>query len=229
MYRVLSIIVVLSLFCNASLFDFKKLWSFQNYYNNKEYKKALDVLDEYSKDTPIINYNRANTLYKLKEYKEAIKYYKKAHSKDVDELNRLFNIANCYFKLDELDNAIYVYKLILKFKDDKATKNNLELALKRKLKELKEAKEKKNKKEKKSKKNSNKRDNKNKKEKKKVNKKRKLTKKELLKLKKLQEKEKFKREIKKILNRSLKDKKVPVLMYKIKGVNSNTSNRLKPW
>jgi Ca-activated chloride channel family protein len=215
----------------ASIVDFNKISKATLLYNSGNYKESYSSFKELKSDTPEVNYNIANTLYKQGKYKAAIKYYKRAFGASVDEANRIYNIGNCYFLLKEYDNAIFAYKMALKLKDDEDTKANLALAYKIKNRPKKQSKkDKQKKKEGKGAKDKQNKGKKGKSSKKSTNKDKKLTKEELKMLKELEKKTKFKKELKKMLNRSLKDKKAPVLMYRIDSGNTKAKpQELKPW
>jgi len=233
MNKIIILIFMLISFSFASLLDFKKLPNIYSLYNSGNYKDSLLELKSLNRDTPRVNYDIANILYKQGKFKKAINYYKRSFGKGVNEASRIYNLANCYFKLKEWDSAIFSYKIALKLKDDADAKYNLALAYKMKNAPKKESK-KSNKKEKKKqgegKKDKNQKGKKGKTSKKSTQKDRKLTKEELKKLQELERKEKFKKELKKMLNRSLKDKKAPVLMYRIdSGAKNKRAQELKPW
>ena len=224
--RKVFIFAIFSAYIYGGLFDFYYIKKAKEYYQNGEYKKSIKMLNSLD-DSFEKNYNIAQNYYKMGRYKEALLHYKRAFGEGVDEHNRLHNIGNCYFKLKEYDNAILAYEYALKLKEDKDTKYNLLLA---KLAKKKQNENKDNKKKKEQDgKGKKKKDKKSKKDKNidKKSKQRKLTKKELEELKKLQQKQKLQKRLKSMLNKSLQDKKIPILMYKI-NKNSPKSN-LKPW
>lgn len=133
----------------ASIFQFDTIQKADNLYQEQKYKEASD---EYRKikQTPQSLYNLANSLYKDKKYKEAIDTYNKIITKDTNlEYQKLHNIANSYVNQNNLEKAKEYYTKALKLKDDKETKENLEMVNKEleKQKENKENKEKNNSKE----------------------------------------------------------------------------------
>ena len=203
--RVLLILTIFSIILNAGLFDFTKLSKAEKLYSEGDYNASAKVLESFGLDSNIYRYDMANTLYKAGRYKEAIKQYKRAFGEGVDELSRVYNLGNCYFKLKDYENAILAYKTALKIRDDEDVKYNLSLAIK-KSKESKNQNKKEQKRKKKKEKSGE--------SKKKNNKK--LSKKELKKLKELAKKKLLQKELKKILKDSLKERKVEVLMYRVK-------------
>ena len=218
MKRVVIFFIIASSFLSAGLFDFLDNNKINSSYKDGDYAQTISLL--YQKDdSEIVNYNLANSYYKLKNYKKALKYYKRAMGRGVDEHNRLYNIGNCYFRLQEYKKAAYAYKKALEIRKDKDTINNLKLVINKlkhhKLeKKLKKEKDQKKKQKEKQKKNSKRKSNK-------------LTKSELEKLKKQLEKEKLRNELKKELKSSFKNKKVPIIMYKIKDKSDNSI--INPW
>ena len=215
--RVLFIIAIFSIVLNAGLFDFVKLSKAEKLYNKGDYNDSAKMLESFGIDGNIYRYDMANTLYKAGRYKEAIKYYKRAFGDGVDELNRVYNLGNCYFKLQDYKNAILAYKTALKIRDDKDVEANLALAIK-KSKEPKNQ-PKKDKKQKKKKEKNGKSKKKNKK---------KLSKKELRKLRELAKKKLLDKELKKMLKDSLKERKVEVLMYRVKEGDTK-DEPVNPW
>lgn len=218
--RVLFIFSIFSLLLNAGLFDFTKLSKSEKLYSSGDYNGSAKVLKSFAVDSNVYRYDMANTYYKAGRYKEAISYYKRAFGDGVDELSRIYNLGNCYFKLQDYNNAILAFQIALKIRDDNDVKANLALAIK-KLHEPKEPK-------KKPKKQKDKKKKKEKNGKSKKKNKKKLSKKELKKLKELAKKKLLQKELKKMLNSSLKERKVEVLMYRVK--EGDTKNEpLNPW
>ncbi len=215
--RVLFIVTIFSMILNAGLFDFSKLSKAEKLYNEGDYNDSAKVLKSFGVDGNIYRYDMANTLYKAGRYKEAIKYYKRAFGNGVDELNRVYNLGNCYFKLQDYKNAILAYKAALKIRDDKDAKENLALAI-QKSKEPKNQSKKHKKKQKKRERNG---------KSKKKNKK-KLSKKELRKLKEIAKKKLLDKELKKMLKNNLKERKVEVLMYRVKEGDTK-DEPVNPW
>ena len=137
----------------AEMFDFWNRYEANKSYKEGDFKRAEEYFSKINKDEAI--YNKANTLYKQKKYKEALNEYKKIKNfKGENELKRLYNLGNTYAKLNKIDDAIKSYEDALKIKNDEDTKYNLEL-----LKKLKKQQQKN-----KNQKNSNKKNNKKKKD-----------------------------------------------------------------
>jgi len=219
-FRLTLLIGICLSFLNAGLLDFKRISKIYSSYERGDFKESRDMLVSLKKDNPIYYYNLANSYYKLGRYKLAILYYKRAFGSGVGEPARLHNLGNSYFKLKEYKNAIVAFEVALKIADDSDTRYNLELA-KEALKKREEKKEQQKKEKKKKKRNKKEKNGKSKKKNKK-----KLSKKELKKLEELRRKMQLKEELKKMVHKSFKEKKVPVIMYPLK---QSSKNREKPW
>ncbi len=105
------------------------------HYQNGDYKGAISqyirALSE--RDDPVIKYNLANSLYKLKNYDKAIEIYKKIENSVPDYLKErlYYNLGNAYFKKKQYKMAVDSYVRSLKVNPkDRYAKENLELALK---------------------------------------------------------------------------------------------------
>ncbi len=196
----------LSVALDAGLFDFYYLKKFENAYKNKNFESALQALN-HLKNTAQVNFNKANVYYKMGDFDDAIKYYKRAYGKGVSEYQRLFNLGNAYFRAKKIKEAVIAYKASLRAKKTLNALNNLKIALNYKPKQKNFSKKKT-----KHQKNSSKKDNKP----------QKMSKKELKELKNLL----MKKELKRFLKDSITFKKVPVIFYKIEdGPKIN----LKQW
>ncbi len=86
----------------------------------KNYKTAVLFVFIYSighfsfAQTPDSLFVAANNLYKKEAYKEAVATYKKIESKKVVSADLFYNMANAYYKLNEVAPAIYYYEKTLK-------------------------------------------------------------------------------------------------------------------
>ena len=112
---------------NATSFDFQTIDEANKAYKAKNYEKAAN---EYSKinKSPQSTYNLANSLYKEGKYKKAINVYKNIKTQDKDlNYQNLHNLGNAYVKNKNLEEAKKAYENALKIKNDKQTKENLEL------------------------------------------------------------------------------------------------------
>eukprot|EP01156_Anaeramoeba_ignava_P006818 Anaeramoba_ignava/a349666_24.p1 GENE.a349666_24~~a349666_24.p1 ORF type:complete len:587 (-),score=43.29 a349666_24:1962-3722(-) len=122
-------------------FEFENIEKAKNYYLNKEYEKAAD---EYRKIPGSAHslYNLGNTLYKQGKYEEAVKTYSKIVTENKElEYKKLHNLGNSFVKTGALEKGKEFYEKALKIKNDKETKENLELVNK----ELEKQKQKENK------------------------------------------------------------------------------------
>lgn len=204
----------------AGLFDFLKSMDIEKSYAKGDYNTTKELLRSLNTDNPKYNYNLANVYYKLGRYQEAIRYYKRAFGKGVDEHSRLHNLGNSYYQSKAYKNAIIAYRYALKLKEDPDTQHNLVLAQKA-LQRPKKQKEQEHKKQK------EKRSKKPTKESKKRQKEaRKLTKKEIKALDELKKRLHHKEELKNLLKKSFKGKKIPVIMYPLK---INKKDKKEPW
>jgi Ca-activated chloride channel family protein len=107
--------------------DFEKIKKAKEYYQSKQYDKAAQEYRDI-RTTKQSLYNLGNSLYKQEKYKEAIDVYSKVISDEVDlEHKKLHNIGNSYVKLQNLEKAKSFYEKALKVKDDKQTRENLDI------------------------------------------------------------------------------------------------------
>lgn len=127
----LSLIFASNLKLNASsIFDFNIIKEANNAYEKEEYEKASNEFGKLDSNEAR-DYNLANSYYKDNKFKEAIELYKNIQSSNKDlEFKKLHNLGNSYAKNKDFQNAIKSYEEALKLKNDKNTKENLELAKK---------------------------------------------------------------------------------------------------
>ena len=88
-------------------------------------------------------YDLANSYYKNKNYKKALDTYKKVSNPKL-RFQKLHNMGNTYAHLGKIDEAIKSYEDALKIKKDKDTKYNLDLLKKKKKNQKKKKKKKSN-------------------------------------------------------------------------------------
>ncbi len=148
MKKVFFLILILSILianfsCIRSYYK-NLLWKYL--FDTKQYEKALKYFD----NTNIWNYNKANTFYKLWDYKRAIAYYLSIKTnKIIEKYYLLHNLWNSYYKLWELfensdknkminyrkisvkyyEKALKLWKWKIDSKDLLETKSNLEYVL----------------------------------------------------------------------------------------------------
>jgi len=110
-----------------SMFDFKTIDEANKAYKEKNYKKAIKNYSNINQSEQT-KYNLANSLYKDGKFKEAIEKYNtiETENKDLD-FQRLHNIGNSYVNTKNLQKAKTTYENALKLKNDKQTKENLDL------------------------------------------------------------------------------------------------------
>ena len=114
----------------SSIFDFNIIKEANNAYEKEEYEKASNEFEKLDSNEAR-DYNLANSYYKDNKFKEAIELYKNIQSSNKDlEFKKLHNLGNSYAKNKDFQNAIKSYEEALKLKNDKNTKENLELAKK---------------------------------------------------------------------------------------------------
>lgn len=216
-------VVFWALFCicaaNASLFDFMSEAAIKSSYSSGDYNKTLKLLQTLD-DTATVHYDLGNILYKLGRYSEAVREYKRAFGDGVDEHNRVHNLGNCYLRLGEYDSAIAAFTVALKLKDDADTRYNLAVAKREKSKPKKP----KRKKKKSHQKHKSGNTDKKKSSSNKKNKPQKLTKKELKQLEAMQKRAQLKKELQKMMKKSFKERKIPVILYKLDTKSKRATN-----
>lgn len=112
---------------NAIVFDFQTIKEAKKAYENSNYEQAIDKFEKLNSSNER-NYNLANSYYKQKNYSKAIELYKQIQSDDFNfNFSVLHNLANTYALNSNYDEAIKTYEKALKLKNDKKTKENLEL------------------------------------------------------------------------------------------------------
>ena len=130
----LSSIVLICLFSfvntklNASsILDFNTIKEATQAYETKDYNKASNKFEKLDSDE-YRDYNLANSFYKTNDFDKAINLYENIKSSNYDlEFKRLHNLGNSYAKKNDFQNPITNYENALKLKNDKETKENLEL------------------------------------------------------------------------------------------------------
>ena len=111
----------------AFTFNFENIEKAEQAYKNKEYSKASQNYREVNPNSEVF-YNLGNSLYKEKKYDDAIKAYSKVVTENKGlEAQKLYNIGNSYVQVNKLEKAKEFYEKSLKIKEDKDTKENLEL------------------------------------------------------------------------------------------------------
>jgi Ca-activated chloride channel family protein len=114
----------------AYTFNFENIDKANEAYEKKEYKKASTIYKDVNANNQSL-YNLANSLYKEGKYEDAIKTYNKVVTNDKDlEAKKLHNLGNSYVNTKNLKKAKEFYEKALKVKDDKDTKENLEIVKK---------------------------------------------------------------------------------------------------
>jgi Ca-activated chloride channel family protein len=120
----------------AGLLDFVDLHKAKEAYENKEYEKAAKLYEKHAKSSNNAQsyYNEGNSFYKQKQYDKAIESYEKASfDNNISNADNLANIGNAYAKQgsqEKLQKAVESYEKSLKIKEDKDTRENLEIVKK---------------------------------------------------------------------------------------------------
>lgn len=128
----IAVFFLVGLYCvpskvDADIFNFQTIQKANQLYSEKKYNEAST---EYRKlpATAQSLYNLGDALYKDKKYQESIDTYKKVVTEDAElERKKLHNIGNSYVKLNELQKAKEFYEKSLKIKEDKETRENLDI------------------------------------------------------------------------------------------------------
>lgn len=130
------VVVIFSLFFiqnplySFSIMDFKTINKANEAYKNQKYQEASSNFQKIDSNK-YRDYNLANSLYKSNEFEKAIELYKNIQTSSNDlEFKRLHNLGNAYAKNKNFNEAINSYEKALKLKNDKTTKENLELVKK---------------------------------------------------------------------------------------------------
>jgi Ca-activated chloride channel homolog len=111
----------------SSIFDFDTIKKANKAYENKDFKSASNEFEQLDSNE-FRDYNLANSLYKSNEFDKAIDLYKNLKTSNNDlEFKRLHNLGNSYAKKYDFQNDKKYYEDALKLKNDKQTKENLEL------------------------------------------------------------------------------------------------------
>lgn len=127
---IFSLIFIQNPLYSFSIMDFKTINEANEAYKNQEYQEASSNFQKLDSNE-YRDYNLANSLYKSNEFGKAIDLYKNIQTSSNDlEFKRLHNLGNAYAKNKNFDEAINSYEKALKLKNDKTTKENLELVKK---------------------------------------------------------------------------------------------------
>jgi tetratricopeptide (TPR) repeat protein len=117
---------LLSVSLFADIFPFQTIEKAHQAYVDGKFRQSARLFNTLDRDDASVAYNRANAYYKAGMYDLAERSYLQA--KGVDEVMRMHNLGNVYFKKREFKKAIHAYERSLEFKEDKDTRFNLELA-----------------------------------------------------------------------------------------------------
>ncbi len=128
----IAVFLLIGLYCfpskvDADIFNFQIIEKANQFYKDKKYNEASN---EYRKlpTTAQSFYNLGDALYKEKKYQEALDTYSKVVTEDTElERKKLHNMGNSYVKLNDLQKAKEFYEKSLKIKEDKETRENLDI------------------------------------------------------------------------------------------------------
>jgi len=128
--KVLPLFLFFTIQAKAGILDWYYLDKAKEAYNQGNYQKSYELYSKFNNDEA--KFNSADSLYKMKKYKEALKLYSEIKDKKLLEKS-LYNQGNCYAKIGNIDEAIKKYEEALKLNpNDKDAKYNLELLKKHK-------------------------------------------------------------------------------------------------
>jgi len=118
---------------DAGILDFQLIEKGEEAYkagNFKESIKAYEALSMHHPKKSEVWLNLGNSYYKSGRYKMALRAYANVVTTDrVVEKAKLYNMANCYVKLGELEKAVALYRKVLALGEDDDAKENLALVL----------------------------------------------------------------------------------------------------
>jgi len=128
--KILPLLLIFTIQAKAGILDWYYLDKAKNEYNNQNYTQSAKLYSKFNTDEA--KFNEADSLYKMKKYKEALKLYSEIKDKKLQE-KIFYNKGNCYAKIGKIDEAIKSYEEALKLNpNDKDAKYNLELLKKHK-------------------------------------------------------------------------------------------------
>lgn len=111
---------------SASMLDNYYLDSGYKSYNQQNYKDAMKNLENIELKSLQSEIIKANTLYKMGEYEQALKLYLQIKSTDANVKKGLnYNIANCFAMLGNYQDAKIFYAKTLSFGEDREASENL--------------------------------------------------------------------------------------------------------
>jgi Ca-activated chloride channel family protein len=163
---IFSALAFASVDARAGVLDFMDLKEAKKAYEAGDYEKSAKLYENYGEQSKNGEsyFNAGNSLYKQKKYEEAVNAYGKATFDNENQRAKNFsNMGNAHAKGQNLQKAVESYEKSLEIKEDKETRENLEMVKKllKKQKEQSKESDKKNDKKDKNKKDKNK-DDKNK-------------------------------------------------------------------
>ncbi len=117
----------------AGVLDFMDIKEAKEAYAMQHYKEAAKRFEAYAKSSqkPYAYFDAGDAWYKAGKYKKALEMYDKVQTQDATlKAHTFHNKGNAYAKLGQYQKAIEAYEDALKLKDDKETRENLEVVKK---------------------------------------------------------------------------------------------------
>ncbi len=125
------LLFLMPLYLKAGMMDFQKLESAKEAYERGDFKESQKIYEELGKSSNEAHFNLGNSYYKQGEYQKALESWSKITTdKQALEAQKLYNIGNSEMMLKNYEKALEYYEKSLELKDDKDTKENMELAKK---------------------------------------------------------------------------------------------------
>lgn len=100
----------------------------------KDYEKAIQAFDTaYTLDNSCYDaiYNKGQLFIEIKEYPKAISYLLEYNKMAPDDIEGIFDIAYCYYKMAELENSKEWLNKVLKINSNHKDANNLQQIISR--------------------------------------------------------------------------------------------------
>ncbi|MEZ5046598.1 MAG: tetratricopeptide repeat protein [Chitinophagaceae bacterium] len=143
-YWIISLLCLSELVVKAQTSN-EQVYTGNTYYKKSEFQKALSQYDKalsQRKNNAIAHFNKANTLYALKQMEQAKTHYKQAYASTLDKnlkADAMYNMGNIAIHEKKWDEAIASYKESLKNKPNNPNAQyNLAYAKKKKEEEQKQ-------------------------------------------------------------------------------------------
>ena len=112
----------------AGMFDFQKIREGYDAYEKGDYNASTDAFEKLAvtTDKPEVWFDLGNSYYRSGRYKMACDAYNRVVTHDLRiERAKLYNLANCYVKLGELERAAKLYRRVLEYGEEPNARYNL--------------------------------------------------------------------------------------------------------